>query len=744
MVPPPDNPGDELPDFDSMTFEQQMAWLESLARRQGASEEEFTTAADMDIPEVSPDVVIDEPGYVPYSISEGERPVSSKRAKPEPAPESVEPTPAVEAPPPAEFAPPAEVEEAAFEEPVEMADPMSWLDSLSAHPGDILSETSEALEPQFDFGLEEFDLGMPEEPAADLFAELETASATPQAEPAPAAEDDPLGGLDPMLWLESLAARQGANPDELTTSANLDIPEVSPDVVIDEPGYVPYDVLSDGRRPEVSVSEPEPERVEPPPPVAQEPTPMTEEVPAELGAMDESLSWLEDLAAPDVDMSELLSLGGEFLEVEEPPAPQPERKPAGGDPLAGLTDEQIAYMQAHHQLTGEQELAWLQRQAAKLAEARQQAEQAAEFSLEELPPAEPGELPPWLQQLREEEPTIDLFGAAEELPLVPDIPEVTDWLAEPAPEETGVPELSLGADVDTLWAEPSAEVESAADLGIESELEAFLAGKFVPEEPDQLAEALDAEFERRQSGDETEPEWYTEAVAKGAAALPEVQEAPAAPQASEEPVLAEATPVDMPDWLKETTEEPASMEAAIPSWLTEDVEAAPAVEAEGMPDWLTEIAAEVPEVEWIPMAEKPQAPLAEVPPPTAPVVPPPTPVVVAEPAEPPAPPKQPVIPQGELFDKYQQRLQADPNDYPTRLALARALRTNQQLGASLDQYEVLIDAMQLLQDVSDDLIGMTREQPGDPRMRRLLGDVYMRRGMLQKALEAYRSALEQL
>src|SRR5215467_7110028 len=56
-------------------------------------------------------------------------------------------------------------------------------------------------------------------------------------------EDDPLGGMDPMAWLESLAARQGANPEELTTAANLDIPELPPDTVVDEPGYTPgYDV----------------------------------------------------------------------------------------------------------------------------------------------------------------------------------------------------------------------------------------------------------------------------------------------------------------------------------------------------------------------------------------------------------------------------------------------------------------------------------------------------------------------
>src|SRR5437762_13724598 len=55
-------------------------------------------------------------------------------------------------------------------------------------------------------------------------------------------KENPLGGMDPMAWLESLARRQGANPDELVTSANLDIPTPPAGTVVDEPGYTPgYD-----------------------------------------------------------------------------------------------------------------------------------------------------------------------------------------------------------------------------------------------------------------------------------------------------------------------------------------------------------------------------------------------------------------------------------------------------------------------------------------------------------------------
>lgn len=59
---------ENMPDFDSMTPEEMMAWMEALAKRQGATEG-LTTSADMDVPEIDPNSVeIDEPGYIPYGM----------------------------------------------------------------------------------------------------------------------------------------------------------------------------------------------------------------------------------------------------------------------------------------------------------------------------------------------------------------------------------------------------------------------------------------------------------------------------------------------------------------------------------------------------------------------------------------------------------------------------------------------------------------------------------------------------
>jgi len=809
MVPPPDNTGDEFPDFENMTPEQQMAWLESLARRQGAKAEEFTTSADMDIA-VPDNPVIDEPGYVPFSVREGLR-------KPQPDQPQEPEQPAalphdVEQPQwsarveefPAEEEAPAPVEDA--------ADPMHWLNSLAARPAEELDDLALDLdleqEPEpadegaqvgargeirfeseeeagafeFDFGVDEYDVGLDEEfelqadtgiPAMpgsvpEAYGEsFEQPAPEPEAaeppviEPAAGLSDDPLGGMDPMKWLETLAARQGASREELTTSADLEIPEVSGDVTIDEPGYVPYDVTEGARRQRAWHEEEEaPPAVQPtdlrPEPETAEGAGLGEGAefePVEADLADESLSWLADLAAGgDADVSgELLALDEDFMSEMTGAGADAFPAPAADDPLAGMTDEEIARAQARGELTGAQEYAWLQRQAAKLAETRQYEEVAPEvLEEEEIEPAEPAVLPDWLQEMRatmEAETEQDI--PIEELPI--ERAELPDWLAEAAPEETG---LALEADVDSLWAEtPAAEEVSAIEEPIpDSELAAYLAGE-LPQEPDQLAEALDAEFERVQVGDDSEPEWYAQAVQGAEAQLAAAPEVPEEPLVEAEPELTEAEMIDMPDWLKASIEEPEAEPAPAepPSWLAEPAatqEAVPAIEAEDLPDWLREMV-DQPEAEPEPdIFGATPPPIAVSTPPVEPQrVPTPEPELVSfasVEAEIVPAPREAAIPSGELFQQYRERLEGNPNDAAARLGLARALSTNQQVPASLDHYDVLIDTQQLLQDVLGDLTGLMSSQPENPRVRRLLGDAYMRLGRLQDALDAYRSALDQL
>ena len=155
------------PDFDSMSPEELMAWMESLAKRQGAVEG-FTTAADVDVPEVDPDSVDSSSfgEYIPFGwtrdqwetqlAKEADEKAHRKAAPPPPVPQAA-----------AEAAPP----------PPAPAEPMPAVASASGEP--------------------DFDSMSPEQV---------------------------------MAWMESLAKRQGA-VEGFTTAADVDVPEVDPSTV---------------------------------------------------------------------------------------------------------------------------------------------------------------------------------------------------------------------------------------------------------------------------------------------------------------------------------------------------------------------------------------------------------------------------------------------------------------------------------------------------------------------------------
>lgn len=912
MVPPPDNTGDEFPDFENMSFEEQMAWLESLARRQGAGDEQLTTAADLDIP-LPVDAEIDEPGYVPFEGSRSAREMKQQQSSAA-FPASHEDEERISA----DRQPIADDEPGDIPDDTAGEDPMRWLDSLAAQPeSDDLSvafpamgsdDAHEAfaelddlldLEPdetfaQFDDedelgeAAEDDDAGDIQEPAYEA-AEILSGSGD---------ADDPLGGVDPMLWLESLAARQGASLSELTTSADLDIADVSPDAVIDEPGYVPFEgsrsareaaqvahvddaseeddqldqtfdfdeeadelsaqwaqedvhydyedagdvgaddeelleafgELSDendsmtwleslarrqGARDEELLTEADRDVPElPDDTIVDEPgyveyTPLSilppDTAPGDLsdreegsvglaaiegGAVDEGLSWLADLAAePDQDVADFLAFeddtpddyedDGEAFDYawESPAAPTQE-----ADLLMGMSDEDIAAAQAQGTLTPEQELAWLKRQARALAETRE-AEQAHEGDLD-VPPAEPGDIPDWLEDVRK--------TAEQEMQLAADAilddseieeAELPDWLQETdetfeMSEQPGdeFVEVTLDGDVESLWGDDAAEhTEAELDQLIpDSELAAYISGDFMPDEPDALAEALDEEYDRLQSGDDSEPEWYTAAVARIAEEASSMADVDfeTSRDILDERMLSEAEPIDAPGWLADEVDDEAEaisdlMDADMPDWLRETSEdAVPVDSRDELPDWWAEedeadgvtdsgdVAAWLRGIDDVPAADEREAQVAL----TAPDL------VAAEDAD------QLVydedddiavavtdlepevdyaiadatLPTDEQYATYREQLAADPTDYQSRLSLARALRSAADAAASLDQYELLIEAPQVLAAVSDDLAELEPEIRQKPRVQRLLGDSFLRRGMLAEALKAYRNALHRL
>ncbi|MGQ9848564.1 MAG: hypothetical protein ACUVSU_00790 [Aggregatilineaceae bacterium] len=703
MVPPPAVPGDEL-DFDKMTPEEQLAWLESLARRQGVSEDELITAADMDVP-IPENVVIDEPGYVPYSIT-GDTSVEQKRPSP-PGEKPREPDLRAEAIAETASVPASEdtwlaglLDEEPESEAVSggpaldsTADAMQWLDELAVKadtgvPGHVASE-----EPViFDWGTPEEEMAwntaaepaltrdraeVPPDVGEEKAAETQTADI---AEAPDADEEDFLGGIDPMRWLESLAVRQGAKTEELLTPADLSIEEPPPDTVIDEPGYVPFEAS------EYAPQTAEPQRQEELPaadvsgevaeirdkwPVVEEPHAEPTEFPSEessalrlrwqaaleeRGFDDDPLAWLERLATePETDIAQFLVVEegemGQPIQTVTWPAPDAEQR----DPLAGLSEEEIEQALTRGLLTPEQELAWLKRQAARLA-----SEKRSEISEEGVEPAQPvAELPSWLAELQ----------PIEEI--------------EPAPvEEVGMqPADQLLADwASTVSTEPGAE-ELVEKAGLE-------AGPEAGGSETELQPAVPVEM----------PAWLLEET-----------ESPAQPLAGE----------DVPDWLRDITEEPPPEVSE--EWLSAAIEEAPPLEEEA--DWLRALdkplssAGELQAVKPL----SPSGPGGAVPVQTA--------LEAADPQQ---------------IESYQQRLSESPEDHVTRLALARALWISGEHTSSFDHYENLIERSQLLPEVISDLAQHLQARPREARLHRLLGDAYLRHGRLKEALYAYRRALEHL
>jgi tetratricopeptide (TPR) repeat protein len=754
MTLPPDDTGQD--EVNDLMGDDPMKWLESLAARQGANPEEFVTSADMDVPEADPNAVVDEPGYVDYDpFGSSKKPAKSQPPAAPPPPPPAEP--AMSAAPPPE--PPAGDSD---------ADPMAWLESLAkrqgANPEEFVTEANleiEEVDPNTvvdEPGYTPYDTGGPSKKAAkpeptppppapepeflapegDLSAAeaaallgMDTGELTPVAaeeiqmdvtpvapETAADALSDPMGGdVDPLAWLESLAKRQGAKSEELITSADMDVPEADPNAVIDEPGYVDYSPFGqvDEEVPEEPEAAPEPEldlfAAAPPEPEI-------------IPSGNDTLAWLEGLA-------EAQGAGEQPVAADEPVA--------AGDPLAGLTDAEIEARSAAGELTPDQMEAWLARQAEQLAQARVDAEPAPSLDDE---PAEPADIPGWLQEAMPESP-----ADAEPAPLVEDItqpPEpadLPDWLADAAPAAPAQAPAEEAPDYDDSW-----------------------------------AMALDEEYQTMQSGSgEEEPEWYRTALEDPARqaeidrALAE-EAAGGTAEAPPEEDVAMPEPADLPSWLVDASPEPAAeVDADTPDWLTEEVpeveevadeidwleEAAPAAEVEDMPDWLTEDIQPADVPDWLAEAApdappepepEPAAPAPEV---AAPVIPEPAPVAPPPVAPVPAPavtlaPLSAEVPAGAAYDAFRAQLDANPQDHAARLSLARQLKQENNLLDALGQYEVVVSADHDLGSVAADLRGVLEAAPNLPQAHRILGDVLMRQGQLQDALKLYRYALEQL
>ncbi|MBI5669659.1 MAG: hypothetical protein HZC41_16775 [Chloroflexi bacterium] len=705
-------PADNTPNFDTMTPEEIMAWMESLAKRQGASEG-FTTAADMQVAEIDPETVeIDEPGYVPYGKDPkkwAEEEAARKAAKAAPAPPPRQPAapppsaqplrPAAQvstppqptrpaappAPPPQPLRPPAAQAPSPPPAP-KPAQPeiplgqgtLSWLESLAADQGgdlpeldlaSLAAEITPAAPP-----------ASPSKPAVNPMDWLESLTQgqeeeTETAPPVTAQEAaNPFAeGVDPMSWLESIARRQGARNEELTTPANVNVPTPGDAGSIEGPGYTPYsfDTLGVGSRPAEEAPAPEAR------------TPETEPEPA---ALEDPAAWLDSLASSQGFTPEVLR--GAAAKPEEP------------------EDEENDIQEA-------------------LARG------------EDIPPPPEDVVKPTPQQPA----LIDLIT---EPPPVTDVP---DWLRD---------EPEVENDLDDIFATTEAELPTPS-------VSVFNAPAAEPEVDvhDPWAEAL--EYERQQDISEL-PDWYVQNINDPARRAAVDRRLTGEPEIADEPLEAAELPAEeelplgqpeaLPDWLQDALvgadEQLVLPEMAedIPDWLQADIEQPEAedipveVVAEptaDIPDWLKSV--DVDEVpDWLKETISPPAATVTPTPPPAPVVP--QQPVVSQPivsAPPPVPTPAPAAPAVPVAQPAAAQLdaQATLND-------ARASINNQDIDGGLRHYEALIRMNAELDAVSTDLVKLADKIKTNPAIYRVLGDSLMRQGKLQAALDTYRKALNQL
>jgi hypothetical protein len=756
-----------------MSEDEALAWLEGLAAKQGASEEELVTKRSADLPE-----------WLRKPVESEAEPEST--IAPEPAPDALPNWLTTPAEPTLESIPPSEsIEEEVplagrlTAEPASMSDDeaLAWLEGLAAKQGAnpeelVTNLPSESVEPAEE-GLPDW-LQAPVESAPLLQFEDSQATAPMELTPAPTAEPAAMSDDEALAWLEGLAVKQGANAEELVTQPEERIEEppawVQPETVTKELTPSSEAVTKPFESAPIKPEEP----VAPLIPAASglvAETPLAAE-PASAPEMsaDEALAWLEALAVKQGANAEELVTKPE-ARAEEMPAwiqsqadaiaePEPTIEEVSEPAIAETASEEkpdwLKQMEAESdqyemtarapatepgvqpEMSEDEALAWLEALAAK------QGANAEELVTK--PEARVEEMPAWIQSQAE--------AAAEAPPLAEPVAadEKPDWLKQMEAESDAY-EATVQGPTSTL-PEPAVEDETT------SELPAWLAEKPVETQPEPKIQAAWKPSTRPLPPLPTEPApsetpelpaWLSAATEPEPEPAPEpkIQAAwkPATrplPPLPAEPAPSE-TPPELPAWLSTATEpepEPAPEPKIQAAWkpATRPLPPLPPTfpeptlaPAEEVPAWLTQpTESETPS--WVPMTEsvEPQTAAPE------PVTPPPA---VSKPKR----AKKP---------RSSGKPRATPARRPSKLrrseepeivlALARQRLSESNIDSAVEVYSELITSGHLTADVINDLEAAVINNADQPELLRTLGDAYMRENQLQKALDVYKQALLKL
>jgi hypothetical protein len=595
----------------------------------------------------------------------------------------------------------------------EQEDAIAWLEGLAAKhgakPEELVTKPDERMETEPEwiqqaraFKEEEaaeappLQAGPQAEPSADLpefIAKMQVEPVEPpRAEAAPvdagahapsAAEQD-----DAIAWLESLAAKHGAKPEELVTDPTAR-KETAPEWVqkAAEAG-----APAEGAMPPEEALGSIPEWIEPAKDEAVSLSADLEDTqpqkPVPPAAVDETGIWLRDL--------------GEGETAAETPAP-----------ALGMDEDVPEWLRE------------IETEASK-AEAGPAASETE------------AQVPAWLEEL-EAEPS----KAEEGFPSEREEQAAPDWLSElsqPAPEEPGGPGSEAEPSIPEAGPAPGAEAQEVPDwlLGIETEPAATERFPVFPSEEETPVEPSPAgEFQAVEVQAESEESDLTDWLKSIES---EETGTPAAETVSKETAME-----GLPSWLAGLEEEPVKPEVVsgaddeLPEWLRSVDEVGPVQTERTAPtDWQPAAFASPFQEEPAEPAGKPEAELEEPPVEAAP-----PPIIVPEP--------EPQVKEPEPERYVEPATQRRPG---TTGALSSALEpafTQAQtelaqgnLSGALSTYEKLIRKGKLLDEIIHDLREALDRYPVDVSILQALGDAYMRSNRLQDALDSYTKAEELL
>ena len=606
----------------------------------------------------------------------------------------------------------------------EQDDAVAWLESLAAKHG-----------------------AKPEELVTDPNKRFEkppewvTQATQSQAQPAPAPSVESLGSSaqeqdDAVAWLESLAAKHGAKPEELVTDPNKRFEK--------PPEWVSQATQSQAQPAPVA-------------PVPAQPAPSVESLGSSAQEQDDAVAWLESLAAKHGAKPEEL-VTDPNKRFEKPPewvtqATQSQTQPApvenamniGEQFFADFEDASTAEPAKPIQSApvenamniGEQFFADFEDASAAepakpasdakdlpdwLSDSQSQPEQLGEDF-------QRGEIPEWLSDDAQPRNAGGQFDFVEE-GLVAQKNDLPNWLsdeedaaaqsAEPYAAQNDLTDWLSGLDnepglpfdklptPDSILADAKSAPSSAASVDPQKEesIRKRLAQKEpVPEKLDLPDWLSDVDAQGVDVQDEAEDDWQ-KSIEQKSVAPAQTEEAASAP-------LAE----NLPDWLQGVDEAtPAQLGNDIPAWMSDEVEAQPKPTAPS--DWkLAE-----------PKPSQPKQPAPPKPPMEKPVA--------QRPAEKPQPvrKKKPAAPA--------QTRQPESPGGTVALDQAKGALDRGDIPAALAHYSKLIKKGKHLEETIRDLTESITRYPVEVGVLQTLGDAYMRSNRLKEALDAYNKAEE--